>query len=107
MNHNSGKRRGRRYNEPKRYSPESTERTMMLNRHRLSSFKYGIKEIMSNYRVDETVASTLIANVITKGSRISIDSAKSFIREQESNGVCSKEVSDEVCILLDRFSKYR
>lgn len=80
---------------------------MMLNRHRISSFKYGIKEIMSNYRVDEAVASTLIANVITKGSRISIDSAKSFVRDQEKIGVCSKEVSDEVCNLLERYSKYR
>lgn len=80
---------------------------MMLNRHKLSSFKYGIKEIMNSYRVDETVASTLIANVITKGSRISIESAKSFVRDQEKMGVCSKGVSDEVCSLLEKYSKYR
>jgi|YelNatPaOPRAMG01_1025707.scaffolds.fasta_scaffold06713_9 hypothetical protein len=80
---------------------------MMLNRHRLSSFKYGIREIMSNYRVDESVASTLIANVIAKGSRISIESAKSFVREQEKIGVCSREVSNEICDLLERYSKYR
>jgi hypothetical protein len=79
----------------------------MLNRHRLSSFKYGIREIMSNYRVDESVASTLIANVIAKGSRISIESAKSFVREQEKIGVCSREVSNEICDLLERYSKYR
>ena len=107
MNRNNSRRRARRFEEPRRYNPESTERTMMLNRHRLSSFKYGIKEIMSNYRVDETIASTLIANVITKSSRISIDSAKTFVRDQENTGVCSKEVSDEICSLLERYSKYR
>lgn len=107
MNRNGGRRKSRRYDAPRRYNPESTERTMMLNRHKLSSFKYGIKEIMSNYSVDETIASTLIANVITKSSRISIDSAKAFVRDQEKLGVCSREVSDEVCSLLERYSKYR
>ena len=80
---------------------------MMLNRHRLSSFKYGIREIMSNYKIDETTASSIIANVIAKSSRISIDSAKSFVREQEKTGICPKEASDEVCYLLEKFSKYR
>jgi len=79
----------------------------MLNRHKISTFKYGIREIMSNYRVDDIVASSIIANVIAKSSRISIDSAKNFICEQEKLGVCPKKASDEVCDLLERYSKYQ
>lgn len=99
--------RGRRRNEPRRYSPRETEKTTMLNLGRLSSVKYGLKEIMAHYEVDEAVASTVIASVIAKGSRISIASAREYVKDQETAGLVSHDVSKEICILLDQHSKLR
>lgn len=79
----------------------------MLSLNKMTVFRYGLREIMSNYKVDEATASSVIASVMAKASRISIDSAKRFIREQEMLGVCPKEVSDEIYDLLERFSMYR
>jgi hypothetical protein len=79
----------------------------MLNLNRVTTFRYDIREIMSHYEIDEAVASTVIASVIAKASRISIASAMSYVREQEEAGSVKKEVSEEICDLLDRWSRYR
>ena len=85
----------------------SCERTPMLNLNRVTTFRYDIREIMSHHKVDEAVASTVIASVIAKASRISIDSAMAYVRDQEKAGMYERQVSDEICDLLDRWSKYR
>jgi hypothetical protein len=79
----------------------------MLNLNRVTTFRYDIREIMSHYEIDEAVASTVIASVIAKASRISIASAISYVREQEEAGSVKKEVSEEICDLLSRWSRYR
>ena len=68
-----GKYKGRRSNEPRPYSPRSSERTPMLNLHRVNAFTYDLKEILSHYKINETVAPSFIASVTAKASRISID----------------------------------
>lgn len=102
-----GKYKGRKRNEPRTHGPRESERTVMLNQGRLSMFRYGLREIMGNYKVDEASASSLIASVIAKGSRVSIDSARMYVLEQEKLGLCPKEATDEICDLLDKFSRYR
>lgn len=104
---NRGKYRGRKSSEPRRHGPRETERTLMLSQNKMTVFRYGLREIMSNYRVEEAAAKSLIASVMAKASRISIDSAKNFIREQERTGICPREVTDEVYDLLEKFSTYR
>lgn len=99
--------KGKRRSEPRRYSPRENERTTMLNLGRLNSVKYGLREIMAHYEVDEAVASTMIASVIAKGSRISIASARTYVRDQEKAGLVTRSVSDEICSLLDQHSKLR
>lgn len=99
--------RGKRRTAPRRYAPRESERTTMLNLGRLTSIKYSLREIMSHYEVDESIASTVIASVIAKGSRISIASARAYIREQEKAGQVSHAVSEEICNLLDQNSKLR
>lgn len=99
--------KGRRSNEPRRPRPRENERTLMLSLNKMTVFRYGIREIMSNYKVEETASSSLVASVIAKASRISIDSAKRFMHEQEKLGVCPREATDEVFDLLERFSTYR
>lgn len=81
--------------------------TVMLNVGRLSSFRYDMKEIMRRHKIEGPAASSLLATVVAKASRISIESARQYVREQERAGACSKAASDEMCGLLDRFSKMR
>ena len=99
--------RGRRYNAPRMPSPNESVRTVMLNLSRLSAFRYDIKEIMKRYAVEETAASSFMASGIAKGSRISVDSAVAFVRDQEKAGIYPKEASNEIVALLDRFSRFR
>lgn len=107
MFRSGGGYKGKRRREPRRRLPQETERTVMLNLGRLNAIKYDLKEIMREYDVDEATASTLIASVIAKGSRISIGEARDYVREQEKAGVISKDVSDEICGVLSQFSKLR
>lgn len=88
-------------------SARENERTLMLNMNRLSSFKYGMREIMNEYGVSENVASSILASVIAKGSRISIDTAQAFVREQAKAGAYPEEASEEICNLLLAHSKER
>lgn len=79
----------------------------MLNLSRIIVFRYDIREIMRHYKIEESAASSLMATVIAKGSRISIASAREYVIEQEKTGAYPREVTDEICDLLDRFSKLR
>ncbi len=99
--------KGRRYNEPRMPKPHESDRTTMLNLSRISVFRYDMKEIMRHYKLEESEASSLMASVIAKGSRISIASARDYVIEQEKAGAYPREAADEIIDLLDRFSKLR
>jgi hypothetical protein len=103
----SGGYKGRRSNEPRSHSPRESEKTIMLNLSRLSSFKYDLREIMSHYEINEASASSVVASVIAKSSRVSIDSAIAYVREQEKTGLYPIESLREICNLLDRYTKLR
>ncbi len=79
----------------------------MLNLHRGNSFKYDLREILSQYEVDESTGASILATVLAKGSRVSIESAKTFVRDQQKAGAYPIEASEEICDLLDRWSRYR
>jgi len=79
----------------------------MLNLRRMTVFRYDVRALMANCKVDEALASTVIANVIAKASRVGIDDAKDYVREVESRGGYGKEVSQELCMLLDKYTLYR
>jgi len=79
----------------------------MLNLNRITSFRYGIREIMVNHEVSESIASSVVASVIAKASRMSIDTARDYVLDQEKAGSYPKEVSDEILDLLDRYSRHR
>jgi len=102
-----GRYKGRRSNEPRYHPPSESDRTPMLNVRAATSFRFGLREIMSNYKVEEGVASSVIASVIAKGSRISINSARDYVLEQEKTGLYPREVTDEILDLLDRYTRHR
>ncbi len=98
--------KGRRRFEPK-FRPKEVPRTVMLNIHRLGVFRYDIREIMVDAKVDPALSSAIVANVMAKASRVSIDDAKNYVREVEQTGGIDSEASECICILLDRYSRYR
>jgi hypothetical protein len=99
--------KGRRRDAPRRYNPRESERATMLNLHKIIPFRFDIREIMTHYKIDEAVASSVVASVIAKASRISIKAAQEYVVDQEAAGSFQKEVTGEICELLDRYSKYR
>ncbi len=93
-------------NVRRRVNPDS-ERIPMLNLNRVSTFRYAIRDIMTDHKIDEAVASTVVASVIAKASRISIAAAREYVLDQEKLGSFPEHTTDDILDLLDRYSKYR
>ena len=86
---------------------ESTKRQAMLNTHRINPFKYDVNEVLSGSSMDPSKASSFLATVIAKASRVSTKDAKEYIKTFLDSGDLTKEEYDKICKLLDRYSKYR
>jgi hypothetical protein len=101
-----GEKQGAKKNKPVR-TKESTKKQSMLNTHKLAPFKYDMNEILSASRMDPAKASSFLASVIAKASRISTKEAKEFAKTFLDAGDLTKEEYDKICKLLDRYSKFR
>jgi hypothetical protein len=102
----SGEKPGAKKNKPVR-TKESTKKQSMLNTHKLAPFKYDMNEILSASRMDPAKASSFLASVIAKASRISTKTAKEFAKTYLDEGDLTKDEYDKICRLLDRYSKFR
>ncbi|MBO6084250.1 MAG: hypothetical protein J6O90_04135 [Candidatus Methanomethylophilaceae archaeon] len=94
-------------NKPKAKTKEAVRKQAMLNTHKLNPFKYDMNELLAATSMDEAKASAFLASVIAKASRVSTKEAKDFIRGYVDSGDLTKEESDKMCRLLDRYSKFR
>lgn len=90
-----------------KYDSKARQRTSMLSQGAIVGFKYDLKNILGQSDTDDETTPSIIATVIAKGTRISVRDAKSYVRELEDTGSVSKRTSDDICSLLDRYSKYR
>jgi hypothetical protein len=92
-----------------KFKPTSndTTRVPMLNLRRINEFKFDIREALDSKELDPALKQTLIASVIAKASRQSIVEAKQYVREAHANGMFNKDVSDNICYLLDRYTKFQ
>ncbi|MCQ2069911.1 MAG: hypothetical protein MJZ68_02135, partial [archaeon] len=86
---------------------EASKRQSMLNTHKLNPFKYDMNEILSQSSMDPTMASSFLATVIAKASRISTRDAKDYAKTFVDEGNLTKDEFDKVSKLMDRYSKYR
>lgn len=98
--------RGARKNKQQR-TKESTKRQAMLNTHRINPFKYDMNEILEASAMDPSKASSFLASVIAKASRVSTKDAKDFVKTFLEAGDLTKEEHDKICKLLDRYSRWR
>ena len=85
---------------------ESTKRQAMLNTHKINPFKYDMNEILEASSMDPSKASSFLASVIAKASRVSTKDAKEFVRTFLDSGDLTKEECDKINRLLDRYSKF-
>ena len=79
----------------------------MLNTRRINPFKYDMNEILGNSSMDPSKASSFLASVIAKSSRVSTKDAKDFVKTFLDSGDLTKEEYDKIIRLLDRYSKFR
>lgn len=86
---------------------EATKRQAMLNTHRINPFKYDMNEILSASSMDPSKASSFLATVIAKASRVSTKDAKEFVKTFLDSGDLTKDEHDKINRLLDRYSKFR
>ena len=57
--------------------------------------------------MDPVMASSFLASVIAKASRISTRDAKDYAKTFVDEGNLTKDEYDRICRLMDRYSKYR
>lgn len=86
---------------------DASKRQSMLNTHKVAPFKYDMNEILSQSSMDPVMASSFLASVIAKASRISTRDAKDYAKTFVDEGNLTKEEYDRICRLMDRYSKYR
>ena len=107
INHVNRRSGNKRRNFEERFVQKDYVRVPMLNMSRLGGFKYNVREIFTESKMDQAYASALLANIIAKASRVSTSEAKAYVRSEQSKGNYEKQVSDDICGLLDRYSRYR
>ena len=84
-----------------------TRPKQMLNLGKLDYFKYDLKEIMERSGMDEDKVTSFTATMTARARQRSIMEAKDYILEVEKRGDITRETSDRLCRLLDRYTKYR
>jgi hypothetical protein len=107
INHVNRRSGSKRRNFEEKFVQKDYVRVPMLNLNRLGGFKYDIREVFFESKMDPTYSSALLANIIAKASRVSTQEAKSYIRAEQEKGLFQIEVADDMCALLDRYSKWR
>ena len=86
---------------------ETSKRQSMLNTNRMAPFKYDMNEILSATSMDASVASSFLASIVAKASRVSTRDAKEYAKTFVDSGELTKEEYDRICRLMDRYSKFR
>jgi len=104
-----GRRRRRDFNKKKRkMSSHDYEREPLLNMRHQIVFKYDLREILAETKLDDTVKTTLIASIIAKGSRQGIQEAKDYVYSMgDANEGLDEAACDRIAQLLNRYTKYR
>jgi hypothetical protein len=93
--------------KPKPKPKVGSKRQSMLNTQKLAPFKYDMNEILSASAMDPSKASSFLATVIAKGSRVSTKDAKDFAKTFLEAGDLTKDEFDKIGRLMDKYSKYR
>ena len=104
--------RGQRYNKGDRQAKgkmrsSEYQRVAMLDLHREVYFRYDVGEIFEEAGFSKDEARAYIANIVAKGSRISVKEAKDYTKSMQKNEKLTQDTCNKICLLLDKYKKYR
>jgi len=100
--------RGRRkYHEYRQRREAPSKRESMLNMGRMNAFMYDANQIINDMKVPPGVWNSILATIVAKASRQSIEEAQAFISQKVEQGTLPKEVEEPLRHLLGRYSKWR
>ncbi len=94
MNKNKRNFRRERVDSPKK---------PLIDMHRLSSFKFELKGILT----DVAGCDTIFANILSKSMNLGIEDTLRYIEVGVDKGNLETEKSDEIVNLLNKYKKYR
>jgi hypothetical protein len=86
---------------------DTGRRESMLDMGRMTQFVYYAEQIITETGVKDNTWNTVLASIIAKASRMSIDAAQDFIREKVGTGQLPKEAEAPLCQLLERYARLR
>jgi hypothetical protein len=102
-----GKRRRRLKPGGPRRQYTSTAQVKMLNLNRKDVFKYHLTEILEDSAMKEEQRQTFKANVLSKASQVSINSAKDYIDSVVAEELLEEDTAKRIFRLLDDFAMRR
>ena len=85
----------------------STAQVRMLDVRRKKEFKYHMNRILEKSEMREDVRQTFMANVLSKSSQQSIESAREYITDVVGEGHLEEDVAKRLFKLLDEHSMRR
>ena len=85
----------------------STAQVRMLDIRKKKEFKYHMNRILEKSEMREDVQQTFMANVLSKSSQQSIESAKDYISDMVGQSHLEQEVGNRLFKLLDEHSMRR
>jgi hypothetical protein len=103
----TGKRKGDNGKNKGKMRRSEYRRVAMLDIRRENAFDYDLRRIFEAAGFTEDTAAPLIANITTKGSRVSLEDAKEYTRRMLEENKIEKKTCNEICSLLDHYRKYR
>jgi hypothetical protein len=83
------------------------QRVAMLDLRREILFKYDVGEIFEEAGFTEDEARPYIANIVAKGSRISLKEAKDYTKSMLESEKLTQDTCNKICYLLDKYKKWR
>ena len=102
----TNQRKGGRSN--KRNKPQGpTKRVQKLHRGKYMEFKYDVRKILDEEKVEDEHRSNILGQTWAKGERQGVFDAKEFLKGKVAEGVISEECSARIVKLIDSLTTRR
>ena len=99
-------RRGGRFN--KRNKPQGpAKRTLKLHRGKYMEFKYDVRKILDEEKVEDEYRSNVLGQTWAKGERQGVSDAKEFLEGKVADGIISENCSKRIIKLIDSLTTRR
>ncbi|MHB8584211.1 MAG: hypothetical protein ACYDDF_00020 [Thermoplasmatota archaeon] len=90
-----------------RFDRPVTPRKRMMAVGRKTHFMYDLREILRATKMDEARYRSFAESLFAKGSRVSTDEAKIYLREKVNDNTFREEEAQAIADLVERYSFWR